>query len=486
MDHLYAKIPCSAALHILTADHPCPAHPHDAMGHHGGGHDACHAEGAVEQEAEGQIGDGGAHHKPLVLLKMPQHRAVGTHHAVVPAHIFVEAEHHHKAQRQQAAGTHPERHKGLEQAQIGGGHKAAKKVAEEVKAPEHLFVMVVGGGGLVVDNIADGGGKAVHDFVADVGGAVRDGGVVAQVGGLDAAAQAGGHDGVRRAIDGVGQAMDQKIPQVVENPQFLEILEGNFYVMDIGKVLFEPPGDDKVGAGVEHDTHAKIQHIVGRPQRDGNFGQIGGDIEAQVNAGTDVPLLGAGVHEPPGDQKIAGQGGQRVEAIHRVGGSPVHLGHDPGQRRRPHRSQKADDQTHGAVGPLVHGHILADFFGVPGGDLLIEAVADDTAHTQLGDREKVEELFHHLGGGGNVVAEMKDQQPPGHKAQNQQQHAGPQRIGQIQNSFFGTQRRILLIFDENYPLSRPAAQRAKRGPNSLSSQRKSTQSARPWHCVPLS
>ena len=38
-------------------------------------------------------------------------------------------------------------------------------------------------------------------------------------------------------------------------------------------------------------------------------------IKAEVDAGTQVPLLGAGVHQPPGDKEIARQRGDGVEPV---------------------------------------------------------------------------------------------------------------------------------------------------------------------------
>src|SRR5699024_3340224 len=161
------------------------------------------------------------------------HRPVGAQHPMVPAHILVQAEHQHKAHGQQPVLPHPGRHKGLEQAEVGGGHKAAEKVAEQVHAPEHLFVVVVGRGGFIVNDVADGRGKTVHDFVAQVGSAGGDVGIVAQQRGLDRAAHAGGDYGIGGAVDGIGEPVHQIVPQIVEDAQVLEVLQTHLDIVDV-------------------------------------------------------------------------------------------------------------------------------------------------------------------------------------------------------------------------------------------------------------
>ena len=174
-------------------------------------------------------------------------------------------------------------------------------------ADADVIVVPVGGGGLIVDNVADGRGKAVHDLVAKIGGAGGDGGVVAQEGRLHRAAHARGDDGIGRAVDGVGKAVYQIVPQIVENAKIFKVCQRNPDILDIGEVLFEPPGDEQVGADVEEDRHAEIQHIVGVPHRHGDLGQRGKDVAAEVDLGAAVALLGAGVHQAAGYQKITAQ-----------------------------------------------------------------------------------------------------------------------------------------------------------------------------------
>ena len=356
---------------------------------------------------------------------MAQHGAVGAEHPVVPAHIFVQAEHNNKAQRQQAVTAHPQADKRLEQAEICRCHKAAEKIAEQIQPPEHLFIMGVGRGGFIVHDIADGCGKAVHDFIADVGGAVRHGGIVAKVSRHSAARHTAGDDGIGRAVNGVRQAVNQVILEVMEDAKILEIPQSNLDLVQFGEVLFIPCCHHQVGTGVEQDADAEIQNIVWQPQRNGNAGQIVGNIKAEVDAGTQVPLLGAGVHQPPGDKEIARQRGDGVEQVNGIGRLDAgHAGHDPRQGQRPDARQHADNHTHGAVCPFIHGHIFADLLGILGGDLFIQAVADDAANTEFRDGEKVEQLIHHLGCGGDIVAKVKYQQPPRGKAQQHQQQAG--------------------------------------------------------------
>ena len=226
---------------------------------------------------------------------------------MVPADVLVQTKHQHEAEGQQPALAHPGPHEGLEQAKVRGSDEACKQVAEQVHAPEHLLVVVVGGGGLIVDDVADGRGEAVHDLVAQVGGAGGDGGVVAKVGRLHRAAQAGGDDGIRRAVDGIGQAVNQIVPQIMENAQVLKVRQRDLDVLDVGEVLFEPPRNKQVGADIEEDGHAEIQHIVGPPHRHGDLGQRGEDVAAEVDLGAAVALLGAGVHQAAGYQKITAQ-----------------------------------------------------------------------------------------------------------------------------------------------------------------------------------
>ena len=232
---------------------------------------------------------------------MAEDGAVAAEHPVVPADILIQAEHQHKAEGEQPLLTHPRRHERLEQAEVGRGHKAGKQVAEQVHAPEYLLVVVVGGGRFVVDDVADGGRKAVHDLVAEVGGRGGDCVVVAQKGRLGRAAHAGGHDGVGRAVDRVGEAMHQKIPQIVENTQLFKVVDRDFYIMHIGEVLFEPPRNEQVGHDIEENRHAEIQHIVREPERDGDLGKACQHIAAEVDLGAAVALLGAGVHQAAGD-----------------------------------------------------------------------------------------------------------------------------------------------------------------------------------------
>src|SRR5699024_7318514 len=115
-------------------------------------------------------------------------------------------------------------------------------------------------GGFVVDDVADGRGKAVHDLVAEVGGAGGDVGIIAQAGGHGGTAHAGRNDGVRRAVDRVGQPVHQIVAQVVEDAQVLEVLQGDPHIVHIGEVLAEAPGDDQVGADVADDGDAEIEH----------------------------------------------------------------------------------------------------------------------------------------------------------------------------------------------------------------------------------
>ena len=106
--------------------------------------------------------------------------------------------------------------------------------------------------------------------------------------------------------------MDQIVPQIVENAQVLKVRQRDLDVLDVGEVLFEPPRNKQVGADVEEDGHAEIQHVVGPPHRHGDLGQRGEDVAAEVDLGAAVALLGAGVHQPPGNQKVTAQRGNHV------------------------------------------------------------------------------------------------------------------------------------------------------------------------------
>ena len=226
--------------------------------------------------------------------------------------------------------------------------------------------------------------------------------------------------------------MHQKIPQIVENTQLFKVVDRDFYIMHIGEVLFEPPRNEQVGHDIEENRHAEIQHIVREPERDGDLGKACQHIAAEVDLGAAVALLGAGVHQAAGDQKIAAQRRNYIQPVHSVGRGGGHIGHDPAQRYRAEERKPRNDHADDPVGPLVHRHILADFFLVFRGDLLIQSVADDAADTELGDREKVEKLADDLRCGGDLRAEVIDQQAPRDKPQQQQKQAGAQGVGHIQ------------------------------------------------------
>src|SRR5699024_9250961 len=155
-------------------------------------------------------------------------------------------------------------------------------------------------------------------------------------------AHAGGDDGIGGAVDGIGEPVHQIVPQIVEDAQVLEVLQTHLDVVDVGEILAEAPGNDQVGADVADDGHAEIEHIVGEPQGHSDLGQGGKHVEAEVDAGAQIPLLGAGVHKPPGDKKITAQRGNHVERIDRVAGSQGHIGHDPGQGGSAQQGQQGD------------------------------------------------------------------------------------------------------------------------------------------------
>ena len=101
--------------------------------------------------------------------------------------------------------------------------------------------------------------------------------------------------------------MHQKIPQIVKNTQLFKVVDRDFYIMHIGEVLFEPPRNEQVGHDIEENRHAEIQHIVRKPERDGDLGKACQHIAAEVDLGAAVALLGAGVHQAAGYQKITAQ-----------------------------------------------------------------------------------------------------------------------------------------------------------------------------------
>ena len=304
MRRLYAQIPPKRAGHIEAADHLDPPGPHDGVGDDGGRQRPGDAERDEQRKAEHKIDRRRDDHEPLVQLKMAEHRAIAAQHAVVPADIFVQAEHEQEAERQQAVGAHPQRHERLKQAEIGRGDKACKQITEQVHAPEHPARVVVLRGGFVIDDVADGGRKTVQNFRADIGHIVRDRGVVAKVCGLRRAAHAGCDNGIRRAVDRVGQAMDEIVAQVAEDAERAEIFQRDFCVPHIGEVPAEAPGHRKVGRCVEQDGDAEVEHIVRPPQRDRDAQQIGQHIEAEIDARADIALLRTGVHQPPGDKEV--------------------------------------------------------------------------------------------------------------------------------------------------------------------------------------
>ena len=267
--------------------------------------------------------------------------------------------------------------------------------------------------------------------VIGVGGGGGNGIVVAQKRRLGRAAHAGRHDGIRRAVDRVGETVYQKIPQIVENTQLFKVVDRDLNVVYVGKILPEAAGNQQVGRDVEEDRHAEIQHIVREPQRDGNFRQTRRHVAAKVNLGAVVALLGAGVHQAPGYQKVAAQRRNHVQSVHGVGRGGGHIGHDPPQHSRADECQPRNDHADDAVRPFVHRHILADLFLIFRGDLLIQPVADNAADAELCDREKVEQLADDLGRGGDLRAEVIDQQPPCDQPQQQQQQAGAKGVSHI-------------------------------------------------------
>ena len=240
--------------------------------------------------------------------------------------------------------------------------------------------------------------------------------------------------------------MHQIIPQVVEHPQPLEVGPGDLDVPHFREIPAVAHRHHHVGQRVEQDGDAEIQVVVaGKIERDENAGQIGQHIKAQVDAGADVALLGAGVKQPPGDQEVAGQGGQRLQKIDRVDGVPVgvRLYDEQRQKEVEHHRQRRDDPADEPVGPFVQRHVLADLFDIFGGQLLIQAVADDAAHAQLGDGKDAEHLFDHAGSAGDVDVKVGHKQRPRHQRQQQKQQTGPQRVSQIDDGTSCSHRRDL-------------------------------------------
>ena len=101
--------------------------------------------------------------------------------------------------------------------------------------------------------------------------------------------------------------MYQKVPQIVENAEVFKVVDRDLNVVYVGKILPEAAVNQQVGRDVEEDRHAEIEHVVGEPQRHGNFGKARQHVAAEVNLGAAVALLGAGVHQAAGYQKITAQ-----------------------------------------------------------------------------------------------------------------------------------------------------------------------------------
>ena len=183
--------------------------------------------------------------------------------------------------------------KGLQQAQISHRRKAGNKIAEKIQPPKNFFA--AGTGFLVIHQIADARGKAVQHFVVQIGDLGADGGIVGHAAHHRRAQQAGDHDIVHTAVQGVGKPVYDIGFHIVQHTQIFEILPGDLAVYNIGVVAAVAHGHGQIAGNGCQGGNAVIGKVIRPPCGNGKAGKNYKQVARKVNAGADIAALLGGV-----------------------------------------------------------------------------------------------------------------------------------------------------------------------------------------------